>query len=226
MNRILESLKNKRLVWQGNHTLVPEMAGQTGYPEFDEQLHGGLPEQGIIDLQSATGIGELRLFYPYLQQRHQQEQRLLIYIAPPFVVNAETLAELELPLSRIVIVRPDTEQQALWAAEQCLKSGCCHSVLLWQKQLQVHQVKRLQLAAEAGDALHFLLRPDTQHNQSLPVTLSMQFKPRPRGLKIVINKRKGGWAGQPFEVNMAQRWPELTLPAKDNVLPFPRVSNG
>ncbi len=222
MNHILETLLNKRSIWQGRYTPKPEAASCSGYAELDQQLQGGIPKQGVIDLQSDMGIGELRLLLPYLRDRHK-EQRILVYIAPPMLINGEMLSAYGIQLSRVLIIQSKTEQENLWSAEQCLKSGCCHSVLLWQKQLQIHQVKRLQLAAQKGGALQVLFRPLLHHAIPLPTTLSLQLDTQPQGVKVTVNKRKGGWHNPPFEVNMQPHWPELTLPHRNNVVPFSKV---
>lgn len=225
MNPTLEALINKRALWQGKYTPKAESTARSGYPELDEQLNGGIPQQGVIDLQSDMGIGELRLLLPYLQSRHQQQQRLLVYIAPPMMVNSEMLTAYGMDLSRILIIEPGNEQEALWAAEQCLKSGCCHTVLLWQAQLQVHQVKRFQLASQQGAALQVMFRPLQQMTMGLPTTLSLQLNTSRSGVEVLIRRRKGGQRGYPFKVSMHQHWPELTQPepsvSGSNVIPFP-----
>lgn len=223
MNHILKTLINKRSVWQGRYTPKPEASSCSGYVELDQQLQGGIPKQGVIDLQSDMGIGELRLLLPYLQERHKQQQRLLVYIAPPMIVNSEMLSACGIDLSRVLVIQSKTEQESLWSAEQCLKSGCCHSVLLWQKQLQIHQVKRLQLAAQKGAALQVIFRPQQHYSIPLPTTLSLQLDANPQGLKVTVNKRKGGWRNPPFEINMQSHWPELVLPRRDNVVPFSKA---
>ena len=59
--------------------------------------------------------------------------------------------------NNILIVFPNSVKEALWAAEQCLKSGACSAVLFWCQSLEVHQVRRFQVAAEAGSCVHFFL---------------------------------------------------------------------
>lgn len=225
MNPTLETLINKRTLWQGRYTPKPENTACSGYPELDEQLDGGIPQQGVIDLQSDIGIGELRLLLPYLRDRHCQQQRLLVYIAPPIMLNSEMLTAYGIDLSRILVIEPKSENEALWAAEQCLKSGCCHSVLLWHTQLEVHQVKRLQLASQQGASLQVMFRPEQKIAISLPTTLSLQLHSDQAGLAVTIRRRKGGRRSEPFRVQMQQHWPELSLPDTEtksgNVIPFP-----
>ena len=223
MNHILETLINKRTLWQGNYTPKPEATMRTSYAELDQQLQGGIPKQGVIDLQSDIGIGELRLLFPYLRDRHEQQSRLLVYIAPPMQINGEMLAAFGIQLSRVLVIETKDSQESLWAAEQCLKSGCCHTALLWQNNLQIHQIKRLQLAAQKGAALQVIFRPQQKNSIPLPTTLSLRLDTRPQGLKVTVNKRKGGRRTPPFDINMQTHWPELVLPHRDNVVPFPKA---
>ncbi|GAA0856141.1 translesion DNA synthesis-associated protein ImuA [Aliiglaciecola litoralis] len=223
MNTLLEQLKNKRLVWQANQQNAIANTDSTGYQELDVALHGGFPQQGVIDIDSAVGIGEIRLLLPALRARQQQTQRQLVFIAAPMQINGEMFAQAGLSLEHILIIQPETPEHALWSAEQCLKSGCCHSVLLWHQQLEVAQAKRLQLAAEQGDALHLLFRHKRQLSMSLPVNLAMKLSPHAQGLSVQITKRKGGWPDNPFQVDMTKAWPTLTrVRHADNVIQLPQ----
>lgn len=222
MNTILNYLKSKQLVWHGNHVKSALSVASSGFSELDLALGGGFPEQGVVGIHSPVGIGELRLLLPCLHARQQNSQKLLVFIAAPMQLNSEMLAEYGLPLAQILLIQPDTSQQALWSAEQCLKSGCCQTVLLWQQNLAIHQAKRLQLAAEQGEALQILLRSQAATRLSLPLSLSLTLAAHPAGLKVHITKRKGGWPRPPFVLSMRQHWPALTLaPIGDNILHFP-----
>lgn len=225
MNAILTYLKDKRLVWQAAQSMS-QMGhlGSSGYTALDEALDGGLPTQGIVDIHTMLGIGELRLLLPSLLARQTQQPRLLVFIAPPLAVNPEMFAEYGIALEQILIVNPSSKQDALWSAEQCLKSGCCHSVLLWHDDLEIHQAKRLQLAAEQGDALQILIRQRPRTHIALPVPLAMHLTPHPQGINVKIAKRKGGWAGQTLAVDMSRQWPQLARqPHHNNVIQFPHA---
>ena len=222
MSSILDYLKNKRLVWQAAEQGDLPSLSSTGFTELDAELDGGFPTQGVVDIHSPIGIGELRLLLPNLHTRQQQSDKLLVFIAPPMQINAELLAECGFPLEQALVIEPKSAQHALWSAEQCLKSGCCHSVLLWQHHLEIHQVKRLTLAAEQGQALHIVLHHKKRPGVSLPVSLAMRLKSHPQGMRIEVTKRKGGWPGQAFDLDMRAKWPALAInPPPDNVLPFP-----
>lgn len=225
MNNLISYLKNKNLVWQGEIQPVSGELCSSGYPELDEWLQGGMPQQGIVAIDSDIGIGELRLFLPQALGRQQQQNRLLVFISPPLLVNGEMLAEFGFDLNSILVINVDNQQDALWAAEQCLKSDCCHTVLSWLSDLEIHQVKRLQLAAKQGGAIQFIFQQQQKYGLSLPVTMSLSLEPQPKGLKIKVNKRIGSWLHQHMDLDMQRYWPAFQLPEEqhnqNNIIPFP-----
>lgn len=226
MNPIIETMLNKRVLWQGRYTPAAAANASSGYRALDEKLQGGIPKQGVIEIQSATGIGEIRLLLPYLQKRHQQESRLLVCIAPPMLLNPPMLAQYGIELARVLVITPSAPKDALWAAEQCLQSGSCHSVILWQQPLAVHQVKRLQLAAQKGAALQVIMRPQTSDGLNLPTTLSLALYPQPEGITVEVRRYPGNFCPAAFVVPMFAQWPALasakTPLATSNVVPFSR----
>ena len=222
MHPTISYLKNKNLLWQANHTQSINNGQHTGFKELDKALQGGFPEYGVIDIRSLLGIGELRLLLPSILTRQQNRQtELVTLIAPPMSINSEMLAEFGLVLDQVMVVQPSLNKQVLWSAEQSLKSGCCHSVILWHVSLSVTQVKRLQLAAEKGHCLLFIIRQRQQEHISLPVTLGIRLSPSRVGIQAQITKHKGTWSSASFNIYMGAYWPELSQPEGSNVLAFP-----
>ncbi|MDQ2077765.1 translesion DNA synthesis-associated protein ImuA [Marinimicrobium sp. ABcell2] len=222
-NPMLQALTRRRLVWRGGAGLNQETRS-TGLPQLDDKLGGGFPAQGVIDVRSPRGIGELRLFMASLAGTKSPEtrHRLCVFIAPPLELHAEGLAGAGLDLTRVLIVRPSVAAEALWAAEQSLKSGACHAVVLWQDSMTLHQARRLQLAAQEGQAQLLLLR----HSEAtaLPASLCLQLTAHARGLVVGVPKRRGGWPVADFILDLQSQWPELTLaPAPRRPLPLTGV---
>jgi hypothetical protein len=202
MHPTISYLKNKNLLWQANHTQSTENGQHTGFKELDNALQGGFPEYGVIDIRSQMGIGELRLLLPNILTRQQHRQtELVTLIAPPMSINSEMLAEFGFALDQLMVVQPSLNKQVLWSAEQSLKSGCYHSVILWHASLSVTQVKRLQLAAEKSHSLLFIIRQPRQEHISLPVTLGMILSPSKMDIRAQITKRKGTWSNASFNTN-------------------------
>ncbi|UPR29593.1 translesion DNA synthesis-associated protein ImuA [Vibrio crassostreae] len=208
MHELIKNLQDRQLIWKGLQSTTQGSTTSTGYPHLDKQLDGGFPTHGVIEVESQQGIGELRLLTPYLSQ--QNSQKLAIFINPPGKICAEFFSGQGIELENILVIQPQHDLDALWAAEQCLKSGACHSVLLWGADLEIHQTKRLQAASETGKCLQFHFKA-TSHNQlSLPVSLSMKLSSHAQGLKVEVTKRKGSWSYGSFILDMTHNWPLLT----------------
>ncbi len=208
MHELIKNLQDRQLIWTGLQSTTQGSTTSTGYSQLDKQLDGGFPTYGVIEVESQQGIGELRLLTPYLAQ--QNSQKLAIFINPPGKICAEFFSSQGIELENILVIQPQRDLDALWAAEQCLKSGACHSVLLWGADLEIHQTKRLQAASETGKCLQFHFKA-TSHNQlSLPVSLSMKLSSHAQGLKVEVTKRKGSWSYGSFILDMSQNWPLLT----------------
>jgi protein ImuA len=70
-------------------------------------------------------------------------------------------AQLGIPLERTVVVRPESPTVALWVWEQSLRCPGSAVTCGWIEALDDRLFRRLQLAAETGGGLGFLLRrPD------------------------------------------------------------------
>lgn len=78
------------------------------------------------------------------------------------------------------------------AAEQCLRSGSCAAVLCWPQQADDRALRRLQVAAESGQALGFAYRPLREAVNPSPAALRLCIETRPPRLRIL--KCRGGLA--------------------------------
>lgn len=208
MSNVIDLLQQQHLIWPGSQQQNCTETISSGYPDLDELLGGGFPVRGVTELCTPTAIGELRLLTPCLQSAGNK--RLTAFINPPGYLSSNYLLTHGLDPNNILLIRSDQDTQALWAAEQCLNSGCCSTVLLWHPSLEIHQVKRLQLACETGNALHFYFPTRKTHSLTLPVSLSLTLSPVTTGLHISITKRKGGWTQNGFILDMTRQWPVLT----------------
>ena len=217
MNDIINLLQRRNIVWRGSLQQDISKAQASEYSELDDKLAGGFPEHGVVDISAPQGIGEIRLLLPLLKK----QRGLLVFINPPGHLCAEQLHHYGLDISQVLLVFCGKANDALWAAECCLKSGACGTVLIWQNVLEIHHVKRLQVASETGGCLLFLQRSRQQDSVSLPVTLGLSLSANDLGIDINIRKRKGGWPLSTFSVDMRQQWPALTINRSTNVLHFP-----
>lgn len=233
MSDLIDLLQRRQLIWHGRDCQPAPEVLSSGYALFDEKLAGGFPKTGVVSINTPLGIGELRFLSSSLlaetsaSSHSSNRSRLLVFIHPPGVLSAEFFHHQGFDLNNILVIYPRHKNEALWAAEQCLKSGACRAVLLWQDAFATHQIKRLQIASDEGSCLQFLMRSKAKKSVSLPVSLSMQLAPHAQGLEVSINKRKGGWELPQFTLDMSPFWPALSFDESasrsaraNNVIPF------
>jgi cell division inhibitor SulA/protein ImuA len=174
----------------------------TGKSSLDARLPGGgWPTASLIEvLLDETGLGEVQLFLPALVacQRSTQagsDAPWLVWIAPPHEPYAPALAQQGIELGRLLVVRPSTATEALWAAEQALSSGVCAAVLLWLKGTDDRWLRRLKLAAEAGGSLGVLFRPARHRFESSPANLRLSLSRGSPCARVDLLKVQGGRPG-------------------------------
>ena len=171
----------------------------TGRSSLDARLPGGgWPTASLIEvLLDDTGLGEVQLFLPALveSQRTSGDVPWLVWIAPPHEPYAPALAQQGIELTRLLVVRPTTATEALWAAEQALGSGVCAAVLLWLKGTDDRWLRRLKLAAEAGGALGVLFRPERHRFESSPASLRLLLTQGEHETHLDLLKVQGGRPG-------------------------------
>jgi protein ImuA len=162
----------------------------TGHPVLSTQLPGGgWPVSTMIELLlQQPGIGELRLLRPALQE---VARRRIVLLQPPHSPQALALAALGLPPAQLTWLRSQRSSDALWAAEQVLRSGSCGALLFWQQHVRSEALRRLHLAAQAGETLFFMMRPLASAQDASPSPLRLSLRPAAGGLEIGFVKRRG-----------------------------------
>ena len=162
----------------------------TGHAVLSAQLPGaGWPTGTLVDLLlQQPGIGELRLLRPALQR---VAQRRIVLLQPPHAPQALALAALGLAPAHLLWLRSRRSSDALWAAEQVLRSGSCGALLMWQQHARGETLRRLHLAAQAGETLFFLLRPLAAAQDASPAPLRLSLRPAAGGIDIGFVKRRG-----------------------------------
>ena len=186
----LESLLAQQRVWRGQPSALPRARQPTGHAELDAALpEGGWPEAALTELMlAADGVGELRLLLPTIA-RLTAAGSPVVLVAPPYLPfpTAWRQAGVELAHLHLVDAPP---REALWAAEQCLRSGCTGAVLAWPRQADDRALRRLQVAADSGRALGFVFRDLRALANPSPAALRLVIRGTPPSLRVV--KCRGG----------------------------------
>lgn len=172
-------------------------------------LDAWLPQQGwprgaLVELLlPADGIGEVALLLP-LFARLTREGQTVVLVAPPYVPYAPAWQAAGVDLRRLEIVDATDARGALWAFEQCLRSAACAVVAGWPRG-DAAALRRLQVAADAGDSLGIALRDRAHAANPSPAVLRLQGEAgQGAGSRWRALKSRGG---QPPQRPFVQRAP-------------------
>ena len=196
---ISQLLERDRRVWLGNRpAAVP--AHSTGFTTLDRLLPGGgWPVGALTELYpSAQGIGEFTLLLPAIARLTQAGRRVAL-IAPPYIPYSQALDWHGVRLDQLVLLQPERPADALWAMEQTLASGTIALAVAWPRRTSERELRRLQLAAETGEACALLYRPTREAEHASPAALRLKLSSSEGGLWLDIFKCRGG---QPATVRL------------------------
>ena len=198
---------NHPALWRGNDfAQVATSSVPTGYAELDVHLPGsGWPTGVITEIHvERPGIGELQLVMP-AAARLTQADRWQVMIAPPYLPYAPALAAQGVKLSRLMLIRPKTLVEQLWACEQALQSENCGTVMLWLDQTHAripeNALRRLQLTAERRDVLAMLFRA-SRASSCTQATLRLHVSRQDGSTVVRILKRRGGGIPAPVALDL------------------------
>lgn len=176
-SRAIDTLLAARTIWHaGRDPAIARNDGEpTGHAALDALLpQRGWPRRALIELLlPADGVGELALLLPTLARLTTTASRVVL-IAPPYLAYAPAWQAAGVDLGMLDIVEAPP-REALWAFEQCLRSGACAAVVGWPQQADAQALRRLQVAADSGDCLGFALRDRKHAGNPSPAALRLEY---------------------------------------------------
>ncbi len=188
----LASILQHPAIWRrATPSMARQRAQPTGLPELDAQLPGsGLPQGALSEiLFPADGLGELGLLMPAVAALTAARRRVVL-IDPPYIPYAPALAAAGVDLHYLNELRVDGPE-ASWSMEQCLRSGCCGAVIGWLPDIDYRRLRRLQLAAETGDAIAVLYRDARHAAHTSPAALRLHVETSGHDSCVQILKSRG-----------------------------------
>jgi protein ImuA len=208
-------------VWRGGeleHAAQPVIA--TGHAALDRELPGGGWPTGTLTevLHDGVGIGEMTFLAAALA-RAAEGGRSIAWIDPPHLPYPPALARAGIDPARCLVANPKDREDALWAAEQAMRSGSCGAVLCWLAHEEYAWLRRLSMAAEAGRAMAVLFRSTAAERTSTPAHLRVVLARNEDCLEIRIPKRRGPPLFSPVRLRIGtkRRAPIAREPRRDTV---------
>jgi hypothetical protein len=183
----IDTMLAEHRLWRGQPASRPRGRNPSGHDALDAVLpEGGWPEAALTEfLLAADGLGELRLLLPTLARLTQAAQTVAV-VAPPYLPFPDGWRQAGVDLAFVHVIDA-APREALWATEQCLRSGCLGAVLAWPRQADDRALRRLQVAADGGRTPGFVFRGLREAANPSPAALRIAVEngapPRLRVLK-------------------------------------------
>jgi cell division inhibitor SulA len=196
----LDELLAARTVWHAGRGIDVADGGEpTGHAALDALLpKGGWPRRALTELLlPADGVGEIALLLPTLARMTQAGQRVVL-VAPPYIPYARAWQAGGVDLAWLHLIEAEP-RDALWAFEQCLRSGACSAVLGWPQTGDARALRRLQVAADSGDCCGFALRDRRHAANASPAALRLEYLPAQASWQV-LKCRGGPVPAQPLQL--------------------------
>lgn len=191
-------------LWVGSRRKPAGELIPTGHAELDALLGGGWPRGTLVEVMArGPGLGKTSLLLPALASLTRAGETVAWLSAgePPY---APALAGAGMDLGRLLVLEAGESRQQLWAAEQCLQSGACAALVMTETRIIADALlRRLKLAAAAGNALLFLLRKDSAADSPSPATLRLRLRGVPDKPVHHLEILKGGLQARTLTLHAA-----------------------
>ncbi len=204
-------------VWRATQAGVPPAAGlPCGHAALAAYLPGACwPYHCLIEfLVARPGCGEVALLQPALVAAAGTAP--IVLVQPPHPPLAQAW-QAGLPAgARVWWLTPGSAGDALWAADQAVRSAGCAVVLAWLPQVSRPGLRRLQLAAQESRTLLVVMRPAQAQAHSSPAALRLLLQPEADALAVRFHKMRGA---RPLEAVRVPVWRGLMPVAQPAVAP-------
>ena len=199
MNAALIELLHNPLVWRGDHLARTAEAVPSGFVDLDRELPGGGWPRGSLTelLADDEGIGELGLVLPALRHLVQGGAWIAL-VAPPHIPYAPAFVGRGIDPARVVVIATTQEKHRWWAAEQVLRANSAGALLFWPHTVHDQRLRRLQLAAQEGEAPAFMFAGTVRAAHPSPAPLRIRLSADTTYLRLDLFKRRGGVMPRPL----------------------------
>ena len=163
-----------------------------------DDLIGGLPRPGMVEVHGAVGSGRTRLALAVAASRTRRGQRVA-WVDFGATLYPPAVEQHGVNLRAFLVLRPPADR-ATWAAEQVMRSGCFSLVVLGDAKVARWSGQRWSRAAEQGGCT--VLSLSERASRLLPASVRL----RTSGQEVAVLRDRGG--GQVGRVHALPPWPD------------------
>ncbi len=120
---------------------------------------GYAPGSVVEYLRAMPGCGASTLALTAAATAMRSTQGFVVVVDTQHDIYPPALASWGIDLEKVVLVRPQSDTDALWAIDQSLRTPAVAAVVADLQRMDDRAARRLQLAAEQGGGLALLVRP-------------------------------------------------------------------
>jgi protein ImuA len=179
------------------HGRTPPPRCPSGLPALDAALGGGFVMAAVHELVAANEGAPAHSMALRMAAQAAGRHKWIFYIDTQQELYPPGVAQLGVPLGRLMVVRALRSADALWVCEQALRCQAVAAVVLPLRSIDAYTSRRLQLAAEAGGSLGLLICQD-QHGGHTFAASRLRIEPLVSPAEEREKKAGTGTAGEPF----------------------------
>ena len=151
----------------------------TGVSGLDALLpHGGWRAGSLVEWLTPLGAGAGTLALCTTARQPTPDRAVVVVDRAGDFCPASALGW-GVPLEQLILLRPQTRREELWAIEQALGCSAVATVLCWQDRIDQAAYRRLQLAAERGGGVGAILRPVERLRDPSCAHTRLRVEPQP-----------------------------------------------
>lgn len=167
-----------------------------------DDLLGGLPQPGLVELSGVLGSGRTRLALSLVAQRTRTQQQPVAWVDPERRLFPPAAADHGVVLSRLLVVRPTADRLG-WAVEQLVRSGAFPLVVVADPHRVGRAGQRWARASETGLCTLVVLSERVQRDLPAAVRVAVGDD------RLTVVRHRGGRTGGSREL---PSWPSGRAP--------------
>lgn len=221
-SKILQDLAERIAAIERQEHPCRQVASVMGMPAWGDILLGGDLGAGtlveLLTTEEGTGAWTLALF---MARRACGERKVLVVADNEKRFYPPAAFRLHIDLQRMLVIRPKQRPQALAALTQALRCPAVGAVIGKLERLSAAECRRLQVAAETGGGVSFLLRSTAALRQPSFATVRLLLTPvanpvassTVRYVQVEVIRFRGSKAGQSLLLEIDDEKGHVRVPA-------------
>lgn len=198
-NKVLASLREQLRRSTGIGSVRQREIVSTGSVEMDRLLpRRGIQRGSLVEWLGERGHGAATLAL-VVARYACAEGRVLVVIDRQGSFYPPSAAALGIELNELIVVRPRSQRDEIWAFDQALRSRAVAAVWGRLEEIPERAYRRLQLSAESGESMGLLIRSPQYMEEPTWAEVSLHVQACPaevsRRFRVSVVRCQGGQAG-------------------------------